>query len=155
QHVTDESNPQFAQIKTTIDRFKPEIILIGDVKPINDENRIQYEQKIRETTWNDIIAKRADIGFILKLALEKNLPWKALEPTDESVMEHLLTNGYTKSDIFTWKIMRDLIQYQQIVNKPNIFNYITQSIENFKTKTSWNGFEYSTDTFLENVKSVL
>jgi hypothetical protein len=154
KHITDPSDPMFVDIKNRIATFKPQLILVGDSKPKSEEKRLALETEIRKEDESLTIQNRSDIGYVIKIALENNIAWQPLEPTEPMLLQHLLDKGFSKGEIFAFRGMQSVIQYQNISNKPDLQRYFQNSLDAIHQATNWEDFDYSISHFIKMVNDI-
>ncbi|MCR4280601.1 MAG: hypothetical protein NUV82_04235 [Candidatus Komeilibacteria bacterium] len=140
-HERDPKNPLFQEIETAFKEARPDIIFVEGINVQEDLDR--FNEQVRNATPEMVIERLGESGFILKLGLEKGIEWRSPEPTDEELYNFLLTQGFSKDQIFAWDVFQILPQYQRQVNKLSFKEYIAGFIDRFQQATGWEGFDYS------------
>ncbi len=151
-YPTDPADPTFMQLEEAMERIQPEIVLVGNVKPMDDGKRQNYLNQIMDSDMNELISRRADIGFMVRRAKEHGIEWLPLEPADAEVYEFLEAEGYQKREIYLFRMIQELTTYQRLPNKPDFTEFKRQVLQSFERKTEWEDFDYTESALLQTIQ---
>lgn len=154
KHTADPDDSIIEDIKSRVTTFKPQIILVGDAKPKSKEDTQKFEDELLGQNQREVIKNRGDIGYIIRLALEQNIPWQPLEPSDTDLINHLLEKDFSKDEIFAFRGMQTLIQYQNAKRTDNLENYFQKLFEQLRQASNWKDFDCSEQNFLKIVNKI-
>lgn len=140
-HVMDPEDPVFEQIEKSFNEIDPDIVLVEGVSILGDTE--SFNTQVKAESREQAIKEMGESGFVLKLALDKGIEWRSPEPPDQSIYDHLLQEGFSKEQVFTWDVFRILPQYARLVEKHGFENYVSRFIKEFKNSTNWEEFDYS------------
>lgn len=100
-------------------------------------------------TKEESILKSGEIGFIGFLAKRDGIPMVCLEPSRNKEMNYLL-NFFAKEQVEYYYFGRAVNQWQRLIKKPSIEEYLIPFLKRDKNASGWNDFEFS----IENMKKV-
>ena len=147
RHTRDPHDPLFAQIEAAFNDSRPDIVFVEGVHVISDIHT--FNERVKKASREEIIDRMGESGFTLKLALEKGIAWHSPEPSDKDLYDHLLTEGFSKDQIFAWEVFHILPQYGRQMHKEGFKAYVGGFIERFKETTCWSDFDYSYERALQ------
>ncbi len=140
-HVMAPENPIFEQIKTAFTAANPDLVFIEGIRKPEDTSVLN--ERVRAMTEGEAIIRAGEAGFALKLAIGNGIDWHCPEPTDKDLYGHLLTQGFSKDDLFAREIFLMLPQYHRQTKKDGFREYIEPYIRRFEQETDWQDFDYS------------
>lgn len=140
-HMSDPSNPLFAEIEAALSKANPDIIFVEGVNVRGDKTK--FNERVKSSTREEAIDRMGESGFTLKLGVEKGVDWESPEPTDEDLYNDLLAKGFSKDEIFAWDVFNILPQYNRQMKRAGFEKYAAGFIDQFKRATNWEGFDYS------------
>lgn len=113
EHTEAVDNPQFDQIETLWNNFKPTLALSeGGIWPL-------------EKTRADAIIKHGEQGLLRFLANRDGIVIKSLEPVAEDEVAYLLEQ-YTQEEITLYYVLRQVAQYRRMKVSQPLAVYISQ-----------------------------
>lgn len=143
QHSTDIKKSQFETIEQQWNKF------IENKKP--DGCVVIIETGLLKTEFDKekSIIKYGETGMAVFLAQKFGVKVFCFEPNRIEVMQSLL-NSFSKEELFYHHIAQMLLQWNRFVQKPELGSYIDRVIDNDKSRTTWQDFEFS----FENIKKI-
>ncbi len=146
-HVSDPNNTLFAQIRSTLEKAAPDLVLVEGVEKLR-ERRESFHVWLSEMSESETIEQGGEPLFAVRLALEKGIECNSPEPSDEFVHEQLIAKGYTPDEIFAYELFRVLPQYYRRGNGDSFREYAQPFLDRFKRSTEWRGYDYSYENAL-------
>ena len=143
EHSNDISNPQFERLQKKFEEIKPDIVFVEGIDWL-DERKDFARTRIEETSIEDLTTGLGEPGYALKLAVDAGADFSSPEPKYQNEITALIEKGFSKDEVFTFYIYRQIEQYyrSQITNKP-IEEYLKEYLDEIETKTKWEHFDYS------------
>jgi hypothetical protein len=144
RHTFDSDSSMLNQIKTSFERFQPDMVFI--------EGAIWTDEKAREISSmpsEEVVAKYGEPGFTLKLALEKGIYWHCPEPSAKEFFDYLSEQGFSKDEIFTWHLLYAARHYSKKEQELSFEEYAKPYIDYIKSGTNWPDFDFSPSRALE------
>lgn len=149
------SDPTFALIDNVIDEFKPEVILVGNARPLPAGKLGEHEQQLLETDIEDLVRKGADIAYIKRRALEHEIPWVPLETTSQQIFEYLLELGHSQLELFIFFVIRELITHQKRGVSGGFSGFKDYLLSDAFTKqTGFVDFDISEEVLVTGIKQI-
>jgi hypothetical protein len=142
-HSNNIDNPDFTILKNEFVKFKPNIVFIEGITDF-DKNKQQVLKYLKNHTLQQATKKMEERGFISKLAYENGIEIYSPEPSFKKEIEHLLSNGFKKDEIFAFDLYRTVVQHHRNKVQDPIENYLHPYIGGFKRYSNWSNFEYTT-----------
>ena len=139
-HTGEPSHSVFSEIEAAFNRANSDIVFVEGFH-IKDKQRIC--DWLNGISREEAIEKMGESAFTVKLALEKGIDWHSPEPADEDLFNDLISEGFSKDEIFAHYVLHILPQYIRQKKKEGFEEYIKPYIQNFKRSTNWEGFDYS------------
>lgn len=140
-HISDPSNPLFAEIEAAFNRANPDIVFVEGMHIRGDKTK--FNESVKSATREEAIDSMGESGLTLKLGVEKGIDWESPEPTDEDLYNHLRSEGFSQDEIFAWDVFNILPQYNRQMKREGFERYISGFIDRFKRTTNWESFDYS------------
>ncbi len=141
-HSHNPENPMFADIEQRFQKSKPQLVIVEGISQL-EKQKEKFKVALKESSREDIIKRMGEPGFALKLAIDAGIDVKSPEPELNEEIGHLIEQGYGKEEIFAFYMYRSANQYQRTPNTPSIEEYLQPDMEEFKTSTNWENFDYS------------
>lgn len=157
RHATDPQDPIFGQLKDSLLEFKPDLVVVGDSKKADPESKINFENTVTELPLEEVIHRHSDVGFIVRLAVGQSIDWIAGRPDDEQKFRDVIESGFSPEDVFAYRLMRLLLQYQSSAdpNKPNFEKYSENFLRNIAAKMNEGKVDYSLLGFEKIISHIL
>lgn len=141
-HINKPENPLFTEIDEKFKETKPEIVFLEGMESINHNKKVVTEKLQKE---DKEATKLVSEGyFALKLAVDAGIDFECPEPSGSSEVEYLLNSGFSKKDIFTFYIYRDIDQYQRQHkewSKEECIEYLKPFFKMFHKNSGWDNNE--------------
>jgi hypothetical protein len=156
-HATDPQSPMFGQLRNAFEDFQPDMLIIGGVSVAADpEKKQQYLDEIKVQSLDEVINKRAEIGFSILQAEERRIEWDSPATNQVDQIAFLLERGYSKEEIAVWIVLRQVYMYTRLqeTSRPTFKDFVTGSLGKLKENTDWDGFDYSYANALRSVKAI-
>ena len=152
-HTFDPENPLFKQLKQELLNFHPNLILLEGGTKINPNHpkRINYFDKIKTQSYDDLIVSNGEFGFALKFALENNIEVFCPEPEFIQQINFLLEK-YSRNEIFVNQVLKMAVQFYTMADGTEIKDYLVEEIEwqeeELKKESTWLDFIFTWENFL-------
>lgn len=141
-HENRPNHPQFAELQDAFENAKPDIVLVEGMRDLR-ENKQEFARWAQSMTRDEIIRHVGEPGLSIKLAFDKGIEAHSPEPGDADVYNHLLSQGFTKDEVFSYMVFRMLPQYQSSDEKVDFRDYVKRTINQFAQTTQWENYDYS------------
>ncbi len=152
-HISDPSNPLFAQIEAAFNKANPDIVFVEGMNGRGDKTK--FNERVKSATREAAIEHMGESGLTLKLGVEKGIDWESPEPTDEDLYNDLLAKGFSRDQIFAWDVFHILPQYNRQMKREGFEKYVSGFIDRFKRTTNWDGFDYSYERAIKLGEQIL
>lgn len=153
-YPTDLADPMFAMIDTVLEELRPQIILIGNAKPVPADALEEHNQQVLQQDLASLVKRGADIAYLKRRAIELGITWVPLEPTDDEEIAYFESQGFSKADIFVFEVIKNLINYQQRGNFADFEKYKTGLLQAIANRTGWKDFDFSEANLVAQIKRI-
>ncbi len=145
-HSRNPEDPMFEQIETEFNTTRPDVVLVEGVHTL-EERLNQIKEWFPGKSREEIINQTGEPGYALSLALQNNVDVYSPEPALRDEISDLLQKGFSQEEIFAFYFAGQVPHYQQMKTKPEFGEHIKQFLNEFKSATSWESFEFTTENF--------
>lgn len=137
KHSADPNNPMFLDIRSDFEKFKPDFVIVEATPGPKKLSRKEFNLDIKNQPIDELIKRRSDPGFAIRLAVENNVEWFCPEPGSKDEAEYLLEQGYTKEAIQAWSLFRNIPVYNLRRGERTFEEFADKSVQSFLEKTNW------------------
>jgi hypothetical protein len=141
-HTNDPGHPMYQEIEKSFNEFKPDMVYVEGVK-FGDGSKEAYISGMAEMSIEE--AKRtAESFFVLKLAINAGVDFECPEPDYIDEYNFLLNKDFSKKDLLTYYVYRQISQFQRErkINKNlNVEEYIEDYVTRRFIKAGWDEVE--------------
>lgn len=110
-HSNDPNDPMFNQITALFEKSKPQMVYVEGMETVT-ANKDKARERIGKFT-DEQAKSNGESWYTLKLAALAGADFESPEPAFSSEIQHLLDQGFSKKDVFTFYLYRDIGQYQR------------------------------------------
>ena len=136
KHSADPDEPQFIRIKESLESFNPDLVMV-DAAPGPKVSREEFNNGILEQDLNEVIKRRGDPGFTIRVAVENDIPWFCPEPNPRKEFEFLFEKGFTKEEIQAWALFRNIPVFNKRRGDRTFDEFTETAINGFLDKSGW------------------
>lgn len=147
-HSHDPEAKMFEEIGQKFAADRPQLVLIEGMTQLADpEMKARFIADTRSRNAVEIIKRRGEPSFVLKLAAEAGVAVECPEPKFSDKIKHVTDQGqirgYGRDEVFAYYCYRALQSYHRGVDSESPEQYLERRIESFKREAGWTDFEFS------------
>lgn len=137
KHIADPYDSMFAQLKTSFENYKPDLVMVEAAPGPKGLTREEFNAGIVSQTNGEVIKRRGEPGFTIKMAVENNVEWFCPEPDRNDEFQYLLVEGYSQKEIQAWALFRNIPVFNKRRGERTFDEFARSSITHFLEKTGW------------------
>ncbi len=136
KHSADPDEPQFIRIRESLESFNPDLVMV-EAAPGPKVPREEFNKGILEQDIHEVIKRRGEPGFTIRVAVENDIPWFCPEPNPRKQFEFLFEKGFTKDEIQAWALFRNIPVYNKRRSERTFDEFAETAINGFLDKSGW------------------
>lgn len=147
RHLWDVADPMFSEIRTLADTAKPDIFFVEGLQGLRRDapalQRKELLEDIASPSMEEAVRRFGERGFVIKYAVERNIPVECPEPDFCEEIRHIIQRGFSRDGVVGYYVYRMVHQWLNSPDVPNIEKYLAPTIEELKTLTGWTDYDWS------------
>lgn len=137
KHTADPNDPMFSQLKASFKNFKPDLVMVEAAPGPKGLTREEFNEGIVNQAIDEVIKRRGEPGFTIRMAVENNIEWFCPEPDRNDEFQYLLEEGYSQQEIQAWALFRNIPVFNKRRGERTFDEFAQSSITSFLEKTEW------------------
>ncbi len=141
-HITCPADSLYTEIKARFDEVMPDMVYIEGAGQVNHD-KDAVREGVLKTTLGQARAN-GEGNFVLKLGVDVGADFESPEPELSQEINRLRDKGFSRQDIFSFYMYRDIDQYQRqhkVWTVPGCKKYLEPYIKNFHRASGWSAEE--------------
>jgi hypothetical protein len=153
-HSHDPHEPIFEQIKSHIEQFSPDLVLIEGSASLNKYSPEDLRKEATKLSDEETILEHGEALFTAKIASEKGIRVYSPEPEENKIANYLEQKGISKDAIFAYCMARFIDAYHRYPEKPDVEEYMDRYKTYMQENIGWQNYDFSLDHFKEVQKKL-
>lgn len=137
KHTADPGDSMFPQLKTSFENYKPDLVIVEAAPGPQGLTREEFNAGIVSQTIDEVIKRRGEPGFTIRMAVENGIEWFCPEPDRNDEFQYLLEEGYSQQEIQAWALFRNIPVFNKRRGERTFDEFARSSITHFLEKTGW------------------
>lgn len=138
KHTAEPNDPMFPHLETSFKNFRPDLVMVEAAPGPKGLTREEFNEGIVSQSVDEVIKRRGEPGFTIRMAVENGIEWFCPEPDRNDEFQYLLEEGYSQQEIQAWALFRNIPVFNKRRGERTFDEFAQSSITHFLEKTGWN-----------------
>lgn len=147
RHLWDFSGPMFSEMRALADAAMPDLFFVEGLQGLRRDapasQRKEWLQDISSPTMEEAVRRFAERGFVIKYAVERNIPVECPEPDFREEVRHVIQQGFSHDGVVGYYVYRMVHQWLNSPDVPDIEKYLAPTIAELRALTGWSDYDWS------------
>lgn len=137
KHTADPTDPMFIDLRKSLEDFNPDLVMVEAAPGPKGLTRNEFNEGIAAQPIQEVIKRRGEPGFTIRIAVENNIEWFCPEPDRNDEFQFLQDKGFDKKEIQAWALFRNIPIFNKTRGERTFDEFAQSSITTFLEKTGW------------------
>jgi hypothetical protein len=154
KHTADPTDSMFIELRKSFEAFKPDLVMVEAAPGPKGLTKNEFNEGIVQQTIQEVIKRRGEPGFTIRIAVENNIEWFCPEPDRNDEFQYLQDNGFGKEEIQAWALFRNIPIFNKTRGERTFDEFAQSSITSFLEKTGWKLSESVEDVINKGIEMI-